>query len=125
MNKNDAEKMLRDAQSDLAKVRKEFDALQGVVTGLEQWLSLSSPSSAPAPGVLPLFEKPSLRKAILDVLRNSDDPLHVKVIHDRVTELGAVTTAKNPLGIIDLTILGFIKGGEVKKIAPRTYQAVK
>ena len=125
MNINDARKMLSEARSELESKRKEYEALQAVITGLDQWLSIHEPvGKQPSPGVLPLDIRPSLRSAILQALKESGKPMHVKAIFARATQLGAVSGSKTPHSITDLTIIGLVKIGVVKKTAPRTYQYV-
>lgn len=120
----EANKMLAEARVELEKRRGEFEALQSMIAGLEQWVQLQSAPSENADSSAPVPEIPSLRSTVIKVLRESGKPMHVKDVYDAAISLGARTASKDPVGITELTIIGLVQKGLVERYAQRTYKFV-
>lgn len=116
--------MLAEARVELEKRRGEFEALQSMIAGLEQWVQLQSAPSENADSSAPVPEIPSLRSTVIKVLRESGKPMHVKDVYDAAISLGARTASKDPVGITELTIIGLVQKGLVERYAQRTYKFV-
>ena len=125
MTNTDNKEILEGFKRKELQLTEELEAIRKVVAGLEYLVSLAQSSTETIPFQFPVDAKPSWRQAVHDVLQESGGPLHVKEIYDRVLAKGATTTAKNPLGILDLSVNQWIVKGVAKKVGPRTYQWVK
>jgi hypothetical protein len=123
---------LEEIRGALARNEEEHDVLLSLLKGYEGWLRLNPEASAPqmslplAEGRTPRPATPgtiSMRGAVLRVLREAHgEPLHSKEILRRVTALGAMSNAKNPLGMMDLLAYSLAKSHPMKKVGPRTWR---
>ena len=124
---------LEEIRGALARNEAERDVLVTLLKGYEGWLRLNPEALDPPQMSLPLVQQrlpgptipgtPSMRGAVLRVLREArGEPLHSKEILRRVTALGAVSNAKNPLGMMDLLAYSLAKSHPMKKVGPRTWR---
>ena len=116
----------------LARIHDEQQALQDIVKGYETLLRAmaepdyqsSGPLDFPAPPGAPL-NKPivSMRSAVARILQDAaGSPVHSREILERAQAMGASTTAKQPVSVVDLIVLGLLNKKKVEKVAPRTWR---
>jgi len=124
------EKTVRDhmdtIRARLRQLEAERDVLQTLLRGYEGWLRVyvngNAPSQLSLPPAPPIHGKMSIRRAIVQVLKDArGEPLHCKEIWRRAEELGAKTTSKNPAAAVDFTAYTL---KEIKKVAPRTWSYI-
>lgn len=120
-------------KSRLTHIDDERKALTDIVKGLESLLRAvtepdyvsTEPVGFPRAKNVP-SSKPvgtvSMRSAVAKVMREANRPMHTREVMDRVTAMGATTTAKAPLSVVDLVLLNLGKKGKVTKTAPRTWR---
>jgi hypothetical protein len=89
----------------LRKLLKAYQQLQGLV-GEEQHHQRTHSRNNEPRGTT------SLRSAVLKVIEDSDEPLSAKEIWARVEEMGAQTSAKHPVAVVDLTAYQLRKSGK-------------
>lgn len=131
---------LDEVRGALSRNEEEHEVLVSLMKGYEGWLRLN-PEPQPSFQMVPEpVAKPgrnaskgrnatkgtqSFRSAVLQVLRAArGEPLNVREILIRVTALGAVTGAKNPLGAVDLMAYSLAKNHPVFKVGPRTWRYI-
>ncbi|MBA4181408.1 MAG: hypothetical protein C0506_12525 [Anaerolinea sp.] len=128
MDSKAANEQLIWVRTQLAQLDKEREALAKIESGLVEWLNLQQPH--PQPQLTPTAVKMdgpkisaaghpyenkakgsiSMRAAIRQILAESpNQDIHTKEILDRARVMGAVTDAKNPLGVIDLNMARFLE----------------
>ena len=132
MDEDSARKMLEEFKAQLTRFEEERDYLLSLVKGLEGWLRVhvTRNGSLPQPSLFDgVATKPkgtiSLRGAVVEVLKEArGEPLHVKEILQRITAKGAKTSAKSPLGAVDLTCYSILKyhPKALEKVRPRTWR---
>ena len=145
MDESNVRQLLDEAKLGLSKNEAEHEVLVGLVKNLEGWLRLNAPASRTLP--LPIAaERPtvrmaseetrqrspvgvkgaiSVRAAVLQVLRDAlGEPLHAAEIARRISALGAVTTSKNPTGVVGLVAASLQNrdGLPVEKSGPQTWR---
>ena len=123
--------MLRDAQESLERIEQQREYLEAAIKSFEGWLRFEGRSNGSAPQLPMLVTGANKRTpkgpisytgAVLKVLKTArGEPLHVKEIHRRATELGGVTNAASPEGVTDLICYSLAKKQPLKKVAPRTW----
>jgi hypothetical protein len=124
----------------LARNEEEHEALVTIVKGFEAWLRLNTRPAVtlPLPVVAAKIEnakpplarhavkgKLSVRQAVLQVLKDArGEPLHAKEIARRVSEMGAVTSSKNPAGVVGLVAnsLQTRDSQPIEKVAGQTWR---
>ncbi|MEK7215203.1 MAG: hypothetical protein AAB289_06385 [Chloroflexota bacterium] len=129
MDAKTVREQLTEVKASLKKNEDEHEVLLSLLTAFEGWLrihglptepqaaqlSLVAPSSAPLGRTKPKGAI-SLRGAILQVLKEARGAeLHAKEIWVRVQGLGAMTTAKAPVNIVDLSCWS-LQGDGVQKV---------
>ena len=132
MDEGIVRKHLEEIRHRLNQLDEERDVLLNLLKGYEGWLRLKGATNGHQPQLMPARSadrfKPkgtiSLRRAILKVIREAGgEPLHSSAILTRVHSLGAVTEAKDPQAVVDLTAYSLQKGGEpIEKCDPRTWR---
>ena len=107
---------------------EEHEVLHNLVKGYEGWLRLHGTQNGHAePGqlALPVSDQGGTigwRTAVRDAVQKAHgEPIHSKEIFLRAKAAGLRTTAKNPVGIVDL-MASRIRG--IKKVGPRMWKWV-
>lgn len=130
IDENTIRSQLADFKSRLAQLDGERQALADIVKGYESLLrAMAGPDyrsaalpSFPAAATVRNSSVLSMRSAVARVLREATGPLHSKEILAKAQEMGASTTAKEPVAVVDLIVLGFSRKGRVEKVKPRTWR---
>lgn len=131
MDEQSVRSQLLEVRKTLARNEEEHEILLSLLNGFEGWLRLHANGRSPQL-TLPLETTQartaprgeiSLRSAVLQVLKEArGQPLHSKEILVRATALGAATTSKDPVAIVDLTAYSLQKGGAtIEKTGPRIW----
>lgn len=106
----------------LQRIREEYRALLGEPKS--RATTARSRPATQAAGRSPKREG-SIRSTVLDILRESGEPLRVEELIVRARARGVETTAKRPASVIDLVAHGLAKDGHpVRRVRPRTWQWV-
>lgn len=126
-------RQLADFKARLVQIDDERQALLDIVKAYETLLRTMQPPDIKNPRELvfpparpaPSPKQPiSMRGAIKRVLKESagGPGVHSREILERAMAMGATTTAKDPVAVVDLVVLGFAQKGLVEKISPRTWR---
>jgi hypothetical protein len=126
-------RQLAEFENRLSRMDDERQALLDIVKGYQTLLrtmampdyeSAEPPDFPPGRTIRPTSIPPaiSMRSAVARVLREAGAPIHSKEILARVQALGASTTAKEPVSVVDLVVLGLQQRGKVEKVGPRTWR---
>ena len=131
---------LKEVKTELRANEEQHEWLLNLVTGYEGWLKSQGYSAEDIPALqlgMPTAPEErmrhsnrpkgeiSMRKALLRVLKDArGSSLHAKEILHRAQVLGAITTGKNPVGLVDLNLHSMGAEG-VEKVAPRTWRWVE
>lgn len=131
---------LAEVQDELKRNEEEHKVLASLLQGYEGWLRLRGLGKAPRslvqtakPPVVPAVKpkrkgRPggtiSFKDAVLTVLKEArGEPLHSRELIFRARGLGAITRARRPAGVVDVTMRA-LANEPIEKVAPRTWRWV-
>ncbi len=135
MDEDTVRRQLKEVRDAIERNEDEHEVLVSLIDGYEGWLRLHGQANLHVPdGQMSLnvnhgkkSNEPkgriSVRQAVKQVLWEARGaPLHAKEIARRVVEKGAITTAKNPPGMMGLTATNLRESGvPVDKVQPNTW----
>jgi hypothetical protein len=136
MDETTIRRQLADFENRLAHIDDERQALQDIVKGYQTLLrAMSDPDEASSrpitfPASLAMSKASStivgsvsMRSTVARVLREAGGrAMHSREILEMAEKAGARTTAKDPVAVVDLVVLGLQQKGKVEKAGPRTWR---
>lgn len=131
MNQETMRTQMEEVREELNRLDAQKAALETILRGYETFLRATSANGVKqtrqlALGVPGRGGEPkgsiSFRKGVIEVIRQArGEPLHAKVIWERMQEMGVRSATKQPGGFIGLTAK---RVNEIEKSAPNTFRWV-